>query len=101
MDQIDAKTFLLVMAGTVAAIEVLKAFLAKFISGKETALAIVLPVLFTVGAKLAGFFPATEWVDALLWAVGSGVGGGVAHDKLLDPAKNILAKLLPKKPPAS
>ncbi len=100
MDQIDTKVFTLIALATLAGIEILKGFFPKLISGKEQQLAIVLPILFTVGAKAAGWFHSTDWVNALLWALGDGATAGVAHDKLLDPVKKLLSGFLSKKPPS-
>ena len=84
-DGVDAKVFALIAAGTTAVVGILKKFFPKWIDGKEEALAQVLPILFTIVAKLAGAFKAAEWVDALLYAVGAGLGAGILHDKLVNP----------------
>ncbi len=97
---IDAKTFALITMATLFFVEVSKGFLPKLLSGKEAKLAMLLPVVFTVVAKLAGWFSGTDWVEALMWAFGGGAASGVAHDKLLDPARALISSILPKKPPA-
>lgn len=85
MDSIDAKVFSLITAGTVAAVGILKRAIPKWVEGKEEFLAAVLPIVFTVAAKTMGAFMATEWVDALLFAIGAGLASGIAHDKILEP----------------
>lgn len=100
MQTIDTKVFALITLATLVAVELGKGFLPKLFTGKEAKIAMLLPILFTVGAKLAGWFHGTEWVDALMWALGGGAASGLAHDKLLDPLKGILSNFLPKKPPA-
>jgi hypothetical protein len=87
MDGIDAKVFALIAAGTVTAVGAIKKFAPVWVSGKEEALAQILPVLFTVIAKLSGSFKGTDWVDALLYAVGAGLAAGVSHDKILGVIK--------------
>jgi hypothetical protein len=94
MNQIDVKVFSLITAGTLLAIQILKKALPKLIENREEVVALVLPVLFTVIAKLAHAFHATPWVDALLWSVGGGVGSGLAHDYVMNPAINALKGLL-------
>lgn len=100
MESIDAKVFALIALGTLALVEILKGLFRGWVSGKEAALAMLFPILFVVIGKAAGWFTATDWVAALMWAVGSGVTSGVSHDKLLDPAKSTVKSFLPKKPPA-
>lgn len=99
MQTIDTKVFALITLATLVAVELGKGFLPKLFAGKETKIAMLLPILFTVGAKAAGWFQATQWVDALMWALSGGAASGLAHDKLLDPIKGILSSFLPKKPP--
>lgn len=97
MNQIDAKVFALITAGTLLAIQILKKALPKLIENREEVVALVLPVLFTVIAKAAHAFQATPWVDALLWSVGGGVGSGLAHDYVMNPAMDFIKGLLGKK----
>lgn len=85
MDQIDAKVFALITAGTTGAVGILKKLFPAFVGGKEEALAMVLPIMFTIVAKLAHAFTATSWVDALLFAVGGGIGAGLIHDYVVNP----------------
>ena len=99
MQTIDTKVFALITLATLVAVELAKAFLPKLVGGKESKIALLLPIVFTVGAKAAGWFHSTEWVDALMWALSGGAASGLAHDKLLDPIKGMLSSLLPKKPP--
>lgn len=101
MQSIDAKVFSLIALATLVFVEVAKGLLPKLVEGKEAKIAMLLPILFTVGAKFAGFFQETQWVDALLWAFGGGAASGVAHDKILDPIKGLIGNVLHKKPPAS
>jgi hypothetical protein len=82
MEHIDAKVFALITLGTAVAVSILKAFMKRFVEGKEEAWSQLLPVIFTVGAKMGGLFKSTEWVDALLFAVGGGLGANIVHDKL-------------------
>lgn len=85
MDHIDAKVFGLITAGTVAAVAILKRAIPKWVEGREEFLAAVLPVLFTVAAKALSAFKGTDWVDALLFAIGAGVASGIFHDKVVNP----------------
>lgn len=85
MDSIDAKVFALIASGTLLAVAALKRGLPSWVTGKEEFLALILPVLFTVVAKVLGAFKATDWVDALVWAVGAALAAGVAHDKITNP----------------
>ncbi len=100
MQSIDAKVFALITLATLFFVEISKGILPKFLEGKEAKLAMLLPVLFTVIGKLAGWFSGTDWAEALMWAFGGGAASGVAHDKLLDPVKGLLMSVLPKKPPS-
>jgi hypothetical protein len=94
MEAIDARTFLLIVLGTTFVVQALKKLLPRAADGREDGLALVLPVLFTVAAKLGGLFQATPWEDALIWALSGGAAAGVAHDKALNPALRIGAGLL-------
>lgn len=100
MESIDAKVFTLITVATLFVVGVLKYFFPKKMKGKEAGVAMLLPVLFTIGAKAAGEFTATPWVDALLWAMGGAVASGVAHDKIVNPTKSALKSFLPKRPPS-
>ena len=99
MQTIDMKVFALITLATLVVVELVKSFFPKLVEGRESKVALLLPILFTVGAKALGWFHGTEWVDALMWAFGGGATSGVAHDKLLNPIKEMLSSLLPKKPP--
>lgn len=92
MDEISLKVAALITGGTTAAVGILKKLFPKWVDGKEEALAQLFPVLFTVVAKLSGGFKHTEWVDALLFAVGGGLGANVIHDKLVNPLMKGLAR---------
>lgn len=85
MDQIDAKVFALITAGTTSAIGILKKLFPTWVAGKEEGLAQAFPILFVIAAKLAHAFEKTDWVSALLIAVGGGVGAGLIHDYLTNP----------------
>lgn len=85
MDQIDAKVFALITAGTTGAVGILKKLFPAWVDGKEEALAMIMPILFTIIAKLAHAFAGTSWVDALLFAAGGGVGAGILHDYVVNP----------------
>lgn len=85
MDQIDAKVFALITAGTTAAIGILKKLFPLWIAGKEEGLAQAFPVLFVIVAKLLHAFQGTDWTTAMLMAVGGGLGAGLIHDKLTNP----------------
>ncbi len=108
MDTIDAKVFSLVALATFFVVEFLKKVMpVKMTAERATQVAAILPILFTIGAKAGGLFQDTQWVDALLWALGGGVGAGVGHDKVWNPlmgvAKGALGKIasfLPKPPPS-
>ncbi len=99
MESIDSKVFAAISLATLVFISIFKSLAPTFVKGKEMGLALLLPILFTVGAKCGGFFAATEWLDAIMWALGSGMASGVAHDKLLNPGKKAASALLPKKAP--
>jgi len=96
MNQIDGKVFALITAGTLVVVQILKKALPKLIENREEVFAMILPILFTVIAKLAHAFTATPWVDALLWAAGGGVGAGLAHDYVMNPAIKTLKGLFGK-----
>lgn len=85
MDQIDAKIFALITAGTTTAIGILKKLFPVWVAGKEEGLAQVFPIVFVVVAKLSHAFQGTDWTSALLIAVGGGLGAGLIHDKLTNP----------------
>ena len=99
VERVGRRWVALIALATLVAVELMKGFFPKLLDGKETKVALLLPILFTVGAKAAGWFQATEWVDALMWAFSGGAVSGLAHDKVLDPLKGILSSFLPKKPP--
>lgn len=85
MDQIDAKVFALITAGTTSAVGILKKLFPKWVDGKEEGLAQAFPIAFVVIAKLAHAFQGTDWVSALLFAVGGGIGAALVHDKIVNP----------------
>jgi hypothetical protein len=85
MDQIDAKVFALITGGTTSAIGILKKLFPAWVDGKEEGLAQIFPIAFVIVAKLAHGFEKTDWVSALLFAVGGGLGAGIIHDKLTNP----------------
>ena len=85
MNQIDMKVFAVITAATMFAVMVLKKIFPKAVDGKEEVWAVLLPVLFVVIAKAGKLFHGTEWVDALIWALGSGVLSGASHDYALKP----------------
>jgi hypothetical protein len=85
MDQVDAKVFALITAGTTAVIGIAKKLFPSWVSGKEEGLAQLLPVLFIISAKLLHAFQGTDWVSALLLASGGGLGAGLIHDKIVNP----------------
>lgn len=101
MESIDAKIFAAITLGTLTLIEILKGFFKGWVSGKETQLALLIPILFVVIGKLAGWFSGTDWPTALMWAFAGSATSGVSHDKLLDPGKKMVSSILPKKPPTS
>jgi len=90
MATIDTQIFALVTAGTLFVVAVLKKLIPKFMEGKEEIFSMLLPVLFVVIAKLLHGFQNTGWVEALLWAIGGGIGAGISWDYA---AKPLLAKL--------
>jgi len=85
MDQIDAKVFALITAGTTSAVGILKKLFPAWVDGKEEGLAQAFPIAFVVIAKLAHGFPGTDWVTALMMAIGGGMGAGLIHDKIVNP----------------
>lgn len=96
MEAMDAKVFTLIVAGTAFVLEVLKRMSPKLRASKNVVagLALLLPVVFTVAAKVTGQFAETSWIDGLLWAMGGGVGAGIANDKIVNPALKALSGLL-------
>jgi hypothetical protein len=106
MNQIDAKLFALITAATVFVVGALKKCFPKLVDGKEEIWAVALPLIFVAIAKATSQFRETGWIDALLWAFGSGVVSGAAHDYAVKPgiaaAKGLLlsiASMLFKKEP--
>lgn len=97
MESIDAKVFAAIVGLTLALVEIFKAFFPKALEGRESKLALALPILLTVVAKAAGLFHGTDWVDAILWAVGSGASAGIGHDKVYDPVKGLIKGFFSKK----
>lgn len=85
MDQIDAKVFALITGGTTAAVGILKKLFPAWVKGKEEGLAQAFPIAFTIIAKAAGAFKETDWVTALLFAIGGGISAGLVHDYLTNP----------------
>ena len=85
MDKIDATVFALITACTTAAVGTLKKLFPDWVDGKEEGLAQAFPVAFVIIAKLAHAFPGTDWVTAIMMAVGGGVGAGLVHDKIVNP----------------
>lgn len=93
MDSIDAKVFALIASGTLLAVAALKRALPSWVTGKEEFLALILPVAFTIAAKAFGAFKATDWVDALIWAVGAALAAGISHDKITNPVVKYTAEV--------
>lgn len=85
MDQMNVKVLFLIAAATTAIVGALKKAFPGWVSGKEELLAIALPILFVVVCKTSGLYKGTDWVDSLIWAVGGGVGSGLAHDYVVNP----------------
>lgn len=81
----DARILTLITVGTMAVVGGLKKAFPSWVTGKEPLLAVSVPILFIIVCKVAGLFKETEWVDALIWTFGAGVGSGVLHDKVLNP----------------
>jgi len=91
MDKVDVPLATLITGATAGAVEFLKMgskklrFLA-WVDGSEKMLALALPILFTVVAKLAGHLGTTPWSEAVVWALGMTGAAGIIHDKAVDPA---------------
>lgn len=85
MEHIDIKVFSLLMVGTAAIIGAIKKAFPTWTASKEPLLAVAVPVLMVVALKSSGLFKGSEWVDALLWAFGAGMGAGIFHDKAINP----------------
>jgi len=96
-ESVDAKVFTLITVGTTAVVGLLKKFFPKLMEGREEGFALLLPIIFTIAAKYAGLFKATEWTDALLFAAGGGLVAGVIHDKAVNPAKKLAKSIFSKK----
>ncbi len=99
MDTIDAKVFSLITLGTTTLVGAIKGLFPKWVDGKEEALSHILPVLFTIIAKVSGAFHGTDWVTALLLALGGGIAAQVVHDKTLDPVVKGVKRMRSKAAP--
>ena len=101
MDQIDGKVFALIAGLVFGLIECAKVLLPaagkSWINGKEQVLSWILGLAGVCAAKALGAFHSTDWVSALLWATGSGIGAQMIHDSVWDP----LTKLVRPDPPAT
>lgn len=93
MEQIDEKVFTLISLGVLFTISALKRGFPTWIAGKEEFLAMVLPVAFTIIAKVLGAFKVTDWVTALIAAIGAGLAAQVLHDKVVNPVVKYRADL--------
>ena len=91
MDKVDVTLAAIITGATAGLIEALKMgskkipFL-KWVDGSEKLLALALPILFTIIAKLAGALGETPWEEAILWALCETGAAGIVHDKGVDPA---------------
>lgn len=92
MNQIDVRVFALITGATVFVVGVLKKLFPKLVDDREEIFAVLLPVIFVVIAKATKQFHGTDWVDALLWAIGSGVVSGASHDYGVKPFLALFAK---------
>jgi len=92
MSQIDVRVFALITTATVFVVGVLKKLFPKLVDDKEEIWAVALPVIFVVIAKATKQFHGTDWVDALLWALGSGVLSGASHDYGVKPFLALFVK---------
>lgn len=93
MEQVDEKVFTLISMGVLFAISALKRGFPNWVGGKEEFLALVLPVAFTIAAKVLGAFKATDWVSALIAAIGAGLAAQYVHDKVVNPVVKFKAEL--------
>lgn len=84
METIDAKIFALLAGLTTALVGALKKAFPAWMTGKEPLLAIVTPVVLVVAFKVSGLLKGTEWPEAVIWAIGAGIGSQLIHDKILD-----------------
>ncbi len=56
------------------------------VKGKEPLLAIGIPILLGVAAKLTHIsFDSTDWVSHVVALALAGIGSGIIHDKLVNP----------------
>lgn len=85
MDTFNPKLFALVTVLTTAIVGAVKKAFPKWADGKEPLLAVAIPVVSIVVLKLSGQIHGTDWIDAMILAVGSGFGAGVIHDKGVNP----------------
>lgn len=94
MDQIDGKVFALIAGLVFGAIECAKVLLPAagktWINGKEQVLSWILGLAGVCAAKALGAFHSTDWVSALLWATGSGIGAQMIHDSVWDPLTKLV-----------
>lgn len=95
MQNVDLKVFALITLATSVAVGILKKLAPKLVTDREEIFAVLMPVIFVVAAKSGGLFKTTDWVDALTWAIGSGIGAGATWDYAMKPA---VAAFFSKKP---
>ncbi len=100
LDQVSVELAGAVTAGTLILIQVLKGAYKtgwreyKWVKGSEDFLAQLIPILLAVGAKLAGHLEGSGWLEVIIWASGSGVVSGIAHDKVMNPVKGKLGGII-------
>ena len=87
MDEVNAKAFAALVIVTTALVGAIKKAFPKWTESKEELLAFTIPVVLIALLKLSGVFKGTEWLDATIYALGSGLGAQIAHDKWVNPFK--------------
>jgi hypothetical protein len=85
MDTFDIKVFGLLAVGTTTLVGALKRAFPKLMTNREELASIILPLIAVVALKASGQLGQSAWVDALMWAFTAGLGGGVIHDKVVNP----------------
>lgn len=80
--EFDLNSFVGIMAATVAAVAGLRRAFPVLV-GKEELMALVVPLVLGVLAKLGGAFESMEWSNFVLMLFLNGLSSQVAYDKLV------------------
>ena len=85
MESLDAKAIAALAVLTMALVGGLKRAWPSWVGGKEEFLSVVVPIVLVFVFKIFGFWKGTNWENALVYSLMSGVGAGLVHDKILNP----------------